>query len=386
MQQSAVQACQGYMPGRQYRSMEMTLKILSLAVIFSWNRRACRELLDKCDPVVFVPRRASLRGVRADTHAQSSQVTPNNQTGIVSYNTYAGDNENVNLATSDLNVALPLVSLPGRNHHDATLSLLYDSHQWELSAVVDPFFGFEGYGWTLVDGGGWRLNAPRLGMTFHCDSMGDFWDTYLGDFIVTLPSGDKHHFSNTANHAYHSDACDGPIIGNPTGQTLDYSADGSLLKFDTSTADAILRFKDGSSMVFYAYLSAGNQVDSKDNNGNIITYLYSGGNLTSVTDSLGRVINVSSGAITYLDGSGVERTITLGYSNQTIAPTFSLPSPMNMAYNPGSQVKSILSSVTLANGRSYTMQYNNFGELTKITYPSGVTRVTRTAPFPGGIN
>src|SRR6476620_7805121 len=104
------------------------------------------------------------------THAQSSQVTPNNQTGIVSYNTYAGDHENVNLATSDLNVSLPLVSLPGRNHHDAALSLLYDSHQWELSAVVDPFYGFLGYAWGAVDGGGWRLNGPRLsGMTFHCD-------------------------------------------------------------------------------------------------------------------------------------------------------------------------------------------------------------------------
>jgi RHS repeat-associated protein len=304
--------------------------------------------------------------------AQSSQVTPNNQTGVVSYNTYAGDHENVNLATSDLSVALPLVSLPGRNHHDATLSLLYDSHQWELSAVVDPFYGFLGYAWTNVDGGGWRLNAPRVtGMTFHCDPVGDLFDTYVGDFIVTLPDGDKHHFSNTANHAYHETACDGQITSHPPGQSLDYSVDGSLLKFDTSTADAVLHLRDGSSIVFHDYLGAANQVDWKDSDGNIITYVYSGGNLVSVTDTLGRVMNVSSGGITYPDGSGVQRTISFGYSNQTIAPTFSQPGAMYMASNPGSHVASILSSVTLANGRSYTMQYNNFGEVTRITYPAG---------------
>jgi RHS repeat-associated protein len=324
--------------------------------------------------------------------AQSSQVTPNNQTGIVSYNTYAGDHENVNLATSNLSVALPLVSLPGRNHHDLALSLLYDSHQWELSAVVDPFYGFLGYAWGAVDGGGWRINGPRLsGRTFHCDPMGSDFDTYWGDFIVSLPDGDKHHFSNTANHVYRQGACDGPILGgNPPGQNLDYSTDGSLLKFDTSGADAILRLKDGSSIVFYAYLGAANQVDWKDNDGNVTTYLYAsgGGNLLSITDSLGRVINVSSTGpnytgITYPDGSGVQRTITFGYSNQTIAPTFSQPSAMYMAYNPGSHVASILSSVTLANTRSYTMQYNNFGELTKITYPSGgYTRYAYSA-LPG---
>jgi RHS repeat-associated protein len=363
---------------------EDALKILDLAVIFAWKRGTCRVasgisaiLWCSCLAVLFCVTPTCVR-------AQSSQVTPNNQTGIVSYNTYAGDHENVNLATSDLNVSLPLISLPGRNHHDATLSLLYDSHQWELTPAVDPFYGFLGYNWTGVDGGGWRLNAPRIsGMTFHCDPTGDFFDTYIGDFIVILPSGDKHHFSNTANHAYHQGACDGPITGgNPPGQGLDYSTDGSLLKFDTSGADAILRFQDGSSLVFYAFLGTGNQVDWKDSNGNVITYLYSGGNLASVTDSLGRVINVSSGGISYTDGSGAQRTIAFGYSNQTLAPTFSLPPP-SMASNPAPSTASILSSVTLANGRSYTMQYNSFGELTKITYPAGgYTRYAYSA-LPG---
>ena len=237
---------------------------------------------------------------------------------------------------------------------------------------MDPFYGFLGYNWTLIDGGGWRLNAPRIsGRTFHCDPMGDDFDTYWGDFIVTLTNGDKHHFFNTANHVYRQGACDGSILGGGPGQNLDYSVDGSLLKFDTSTANAVLHLKDGSSFIFYDYLGAANQVDWKDNDGNIITYLYDGSGNLAITDTLGRVMNVSSTGITYPDGSGVQRSISFGYSNQTMAPTFSLPRPANGAPNPGSQVVSILSTVTLANSRSYTMQYNNFGELTKITYPAG---------------
>jgi len=108
----------------------------------------------------------------ASTRSQESQITPNNQTGIAPYNTYAGDHENVNLASSDVNLEIPLVSLPGRNHHDFNMSLSYDSHQWELAAVVDPFYGFEGYYWTGVSGAAWHLNYPAfISRTQHCDPM-----------------------------------------------------------------------------------------------------------------------------------------------------------------------------------------------------------------------
>src|SRR5260221_10683456 len=127
------------------------VKSLNIAVIFSWKRRACRAAYG-ASAIRWCSCLAVLLCVAPSyTRAQSSQVTPNNQTGIVPYNTYAGDHENVNLATSDLNLQIPLVTLPGRDHHDLSISYLYDSRIYELKAHVDSFYGFTGYYWGAVD-------------------------------------------------------------------------------------------------------------------------------------------------------------------------------------------------------------------------------------------
>lgn len=140
------------------------------------------------------------------------------------------------------------IHLPGRDHHDLTVSLLYDSRIYELKANVDSFYGFVGYSWNAVDSGGWRLNLPGISKMQHCDPVGDFFDVYWADFTVTLPDGSKHHFDNTAGHAYHQRAWDGPITGYPNGQATGYTTDLSL-RLDTPDAgNAVLHFRDGSSM------------------------------------------------------------------------------------------------------------------------------------------
>jgi YD repeat-containing protein len=140
-------------------------------------------------------------------------------------------------------------------------------------------------------------------------------------------------------------------------------------------------------MIFYNYLGVINQIDSKDSNGNVISYLWdNSGNMSSIKDSLGRVVTIGyslvsygSGlattlptSVTYTDSNGLQQTTTFGYTTQTIAPTFSQPPPSSMVANqPPSGSAPYISSITLPNNRSYLMQYNNFGELTKISYPAG---------------
>lgn len=311
--------------------------------------------------------------------APSTQVTANNQTGVVSYNTYAGDHENVNLSTGDLSVQLPLVSLPGRDHHDLTVSLLYDSRIYELKANVDSFYGFTGYSWKGVDSGGWRLNFPGIARMQHCDQIGDnLFDVYWSDFTVTLPDGSKHHFDNQVGHVYHQRSCDGdPSSPRPDG-AIGYTTDLSL-RLDTPDANnAVLRFRDGSSITFNN-IGAITHIDWKDANGNTITYTPDGLGGMTITDSVGRVVTVGVSSIsygtglatilptsvTYIDSNGVQRATTLGYTSQTIAPTFSAGPPASSGPAP------MLTSITLPTTRSYSMQYNNFGELTKITYPVG---------------
>src|SRR5262249_12607050 len=146
------------------------------------------------------------------------------------------------------------------------------------------------------------------------------------------------------------------------------------------------------SMVFHSYLIAANPIiDWKDSNGNVITYAPDGLGGLTITDTLGRVVTIATSSVTYAPGlaqilptsitykvsNAALQTITLGYSALTLAPTFSQPPPSWMAYPPYSITVPILNSLTLANGRSYSMQYNNFGELTKLTYPAGgYTRYT----------
>jgi RHS repeat-associated protein len=304
--------------------------------------------------------------------APSTQVTANNQTGVVSYNTYAGDHENVNLSTGNLSVQLPLVSLPGRDHHDLTVSLLYDSRIYELKANVDSFYGFTGYSWKGVDSGGWRLNFPSIARMQHCDQIGDnLFDVYWSDFTVTLPDGSKHHFDNQVGHVYHQRSCDGdPPSPRPDGAT-GYTTDLSL-RLDTPDANnAVLRFRDGSSIAFNN-IGAITHIDWNDANGNVISYVPSSTGWT-ITDSVGRVVTVAINpgglltSVTYIDSNGVQQSTTFGYTSQTIAPTFSAPAGVPVSSGPAP----MLTSITLPTTRSYAMQYNNFGEMTKITYPVG---------------
>ncbi len=345
------------------------MRTLDLAVISAWHRLASKAsaILWYSCAVLFCLAPSYVHG----QSAPSTQVTPNNQTGLVSYNMYAGDHENVNLATGDLNVQLPLVSLPGRDHHDLTVSLLYDSRIYELKANVDSFFGFTGYSWNAVDSGGWRLNLPFISKMQHCDQIsGSFFDVYFSDFTVTLMDGTKHHFDNTAGHAYHQGACDGPITGHPPGQG-GCATDLSLCLIAPDTGNAVVQFRDGSSLVFYNYLTQVNQIDSKDANGNVISYVPTSTGW-SITDTVGRVVTVAVSAaalptsITYPTSTGTQQT-TFGYTTQTISPTFSSPAGLAV---PSGQAP-MLTSITLPTSHSYSMQYNNFGELTKIAYPAG---------------
>ena len=67
------------------------------------------------------------------------QLSSSSDTGTRAFISYTGAKENINLTNGNLNIAIPPVSLPGRNGHDVTLSVLYDSKNW--MAKANPFDG-----------------------------------------------------------------------------------------------------------------------------------------------------------------------------------------------------------------------------------------------------
>src|SRR6266496_5061203 len=84
-------------------------------------------------------------------HGQSvpNQVTANNATGTLPYVTYGGVHENVNLSTGDVNLQVPLLSLPGRNKLDVNLGISYDSKRWVLHYAWNPDTAVYDYTWDV---------------------------------------------------------------------------------------------------------------------------------------------------------------------------------------------------------------------------------------------
>ena len=323
-----------------------------------------------------------LLGNTAVGQAVPSQVDPNNLTGIMPYNTYGGVRENINLGTGGLNLHIPLVSLPGRNGHDFSLGLLYDSKVWNLHQETDQF-GTDTW-WDDDDQIGWHLDLPTLVATSISVPVPPNQGTVscTGNYILVLPDGSKHQFfppTGTTWTGARTNCWRQPPTGNPVPYTniLTYATnDAAYFYIDlTNSSDVVVYEKNGERFHFAGSPSPGQRANAakvEDANGNLIT-ISSG----VVTDTLGRTISAPgcngtcSSTITYKDSNGISQTITLNWTSATLAPTFVNPGGVGATVGP----YHALTSVVLPTGRSYTFQYDNgattFAELTKITYPTG---------------
>ena len=153
---------------------------------------------------------------------------------------------------------------------------------------------------------------------------------------------------------------------------------------------AVAKFKDGSQIQFNLPNVGLSQSPSGpvsviassliDSNGNLTT-IGQNGNTTTITDSNGRAVTIAPPAsglgyiIQYQNSNGQTENITLGnlsYYQKSPTPTFSAPAVNSNILAGGVGIKPAGPSwIVLPNGLTYTFQYNNYGEIIKITYPSG---------------
>src|SRR4051794_3849295 len=133
----------------------------------------------------------------AIAQSNPAQVTPDNDTGLKPYETYSGTHENVNLATGNLNLPLPLLRPPGRHGLDLDLVLQYDSKIWSPHATYSSSGTDLIYHWLAESSDigemGWHFNIPRLNSG---DIISDANGYPIGQtaYILTLPDGDKTSF------------------------------------------------------------------------------------------------------------------------------------------------------------------------------------------------
>src|SRR4051812_11014474 len=70
-----------------------------------------------------------------------------NPTGILEDHVYQGNSEKIDLATGNLTVNIPLLSLPGRNGHNLVLTASYNSKNWYHWSYTNPFNNITSYYW-----------------------------------------------------------------------------------------------------------------------------------------------------------------------------------------------------------------------------------------------
>jgi RHS repeat-associated protein len=154
-------------------------------------------------------------------------------------------------------------------------------------------------------------------------------------------------------------------------------------------------------------VQGGKVVWARDRNGNVITYAYTNGVLTQITDPLGRTesfqyhVQVPAGTpcqyntdaandgtkcwydqITYTGVGGAPRTMRVWHSKldaalrhdyastspfNTLFPSYEQDPGETQAYDPAD----VYTAVELPDGRSYVLRYNDHNELARVVLPTG---------------
>jgi hypothetical protein len=249
----------------------MTLKFAAASSIF-------------CLGVILLPSVA--RG-----QSPSVNVDPSDATGTSSYVTYGGVRENISLATGNLNLQIPLLTVPGRNGQNLSLALEYDSKMWTPSYYWNPNtmrnVVFWNYEWPTahVTSSHWRLGLPILQTNIYdYGPNGAAQHQFCAeDFMITMPDSSKLSFGNRT-------ACNltGPgsnIQPNPSlNINVTDTVDGTFYRLDTTDpGHMILYSKGGTQYHFLTSLTYTNVVTNvsggyfkaadriEDTNGNWIT-------------------------------------------------------------------------------------------------------------------
>jgi YD repeat-containing protein len=179
----------------------------------------------------------------------SAMVDPRNQPGN-------------GMLTRDASWNVPLLSLPGRNGLDLGLTLSYSSMVWTRSG---PYFYFDqdnGF-----PGPGFRLGFPTVQRKVF-DAQ-----TAKNSYLLLTPSGYRVQLRQV------------------NSSTAYEAADSSYLQLSETAGNLLVRSTDGTQLTFVEANNEYRCTQIKDRNGNYITVNYNAlGHITTITDTLGRVI------------------------------------------------------------------------------------------------
>lgn len=285
-----------------------------------------------------------------DPNFSTARTKPENRTG----------ERGENLGSRNYNWGVSLVSLKGRARMDLDLGLSYNSLVWTRDGSYIKFDADQGFPTP-----GFKIGFTTLQgrYTNH--------DINVKAYMMVTPSGGRIELRQ---------------VGGSTSTTYE-SADGSNIQLTeqvsgTTVTGAIVRLPDGTQLTFVGTRCT----EIKDRNGNYITVSYqTDGDIDSIVDTLGRVIQFNYTAQDYLDSitqtwnvNGTNVThywARFEYGALTIqtkwAGSFTALGGVSGPQN-GNSI-GVLTRVILADNSSYTFEYTTWGQVWKITHlaPNG---------------
>jgi YD repeat-containing protein len=259
------------------------------------------------------------------------------------------------LQARDAEWSLPLVGLAGRAGLDLGISLSYSSMVWTQAGSNISFDDDNG-----DPSPGFRLGFPII--------QGRYNDNIAGRnvYLFITAAGRRIELRRV-------------------GTTNVYEAgDSSYLQLIDNGGSLLLRTTDGTQMSYGRFGSDWHCTQIEDRNGNLILSSYNSfGDLTNVTDTLGRVLtfnydgNGNLQSITQpwtANGSSQTHTwATFGWGTQQIQPAFS--SSLSLVGIYSGETIPVLTQVGLADGSHYNFEYNSNGQVNCIRRYTDIQRV-----------
>jgi RHS repeat-associated protein len=328
--------------------------------------------------------------------------------------------EHINPFNGNLNFYLPLASITGRGGAQGAVMQSIDEKRWNVKHQVvynsqlqefedvytpHPVFWSIGPGYSpgiLIgrqSGGG--------GITYCSGHSLPAFSQTLTRLTFTAADGTEYELRDQQTSGQPLTIPNPCSFVAPTRGTVFVTADGSAATFisDSVISDKVsangagriypsgyLMLRDGTKF----RIDGGNVTWMRDRNGNKLSFTYSSGRITTITDSLNRQITITyadfvttfADQITFKGFGPATRTVLVNYTSLSSALRTTNPRnepasryqiqtyhglfpELNNASSSTQYNPTVVSSITLPNGRQYQLLYNSYAELARVNLPTG---------------
>jgi YD repeat-containing protein len=255
----------------------------------------------------------------------SARVDPRNQPGN-------------GMLTRDMRWSVPLISLPGRAGLDLGLTLSYSSMVWTRSG---PYIHFD-------EDNGFPSPGFRLGFPIVQRKVFDA-QTAKNSFLLVTPGGQRVELRQVGTSNIYE------------------AADSSYLQLTDNSPNLLVRSTDGTQLSFVEINNEYSCTQIKDRNGNYISVGYSAlGRITTISDTLGRVVNFNYDSNANLisitqswNGQPSHQWVSFGWGTRTMQSSFSDSSLRGVIGPANGTSLPVITQVALNDTSYFTFDYTN---------------------------